>query len=69
MVDFNMTVEAVAKAVDENRLPIYEVEREGSQRIRGGWLHGMRKNELAFYKRNRCLELHQRGGRVNESFL
>jgi hypothetical protein len=69
VVNEGITLEHLVASVDQGWIPAQEVLLDISQEIREIWIYAMLDYERQETRRNRCLELYRRGGRVNGRFL
>ncbi|KAK7679974.1 hypothetical protein QCA50_016920 [Cerrena zonata] len=68
-VNEGITLEQLVASVDQGWIPAQEITLDVSQQIREIWSYAMMDHERKVTRRNRCLELYRRGGRVNGRFL
>ncbi|KAK7679977.1 hypothetical protein QCA50_016923 [Cerrena zonata] len=68
-VNEGVSLEQLLAFAAQGQLPTREVTLEASQDIVGYWFYSLMCYEREKKGRNRCLELYQRGGRVNARFL
>lgn len=64
-----MTLDELVASIEAGHLPAEEMVPDTAPGIIAIWFHRMMRRERLKLKRNRCLELHQRGGRVHPKFL
>lgn len=61
-----VTLEQLTNAIDSHGPNLIRIDYERSQDILGLRFHLSRGEEMRRHKRNRCVELHVRGGRVGD---
>lgn len=64
-----VTVEELIASMEAGFFPAEEVVCDAAQGVTGLWFNRMMRWERRKLKRNRCVELHERGGRVHPKFL